>query len=801
MMRFAALALLLLTNSLFAGTGTISGSVTDAEGHAMEFAVATLLSDVDSSLVKGAVTDVNGFFSLEQVPDGNYHLEVSLTGYDKATQNAIVINGDDLKLNPIVLIAVKVLDGVTISAAQPLFVQKPGMLVMNVENSPVKMSGTAWDLLKTSPGVFIDQNGNISLKGKAGVQVYIDGKNTFLSGEQLQNYLLAMPAISVVKVEIISNPSAKYDAEGNAGIINIITQKGSRQGFNGSVYGGSTRGELTRTFAGFNFNYGRPKYNLYGKYDFGSPWRVDDHRVYKSITYEGRTTNFDQRTVFTLKPFVHVARIGVDFTPNETFKWGLRVDGDRDAENIWTDNLSILTVQDSNSTMYLNQRNQLRGRFMSGGSGIYFRKNIDTTGKELSGSFDYLRYYDRTKETYAVELLNPQGNATGEPLLQRSESNNDISIYVGQIDYSQPIGKYKFETGLKSSYVKTANELIFEVENNGEWLYDTTRSNIFTYIEQINAAYVNGSVSIGQWEVMAGLRAEQTNSDGVSPTMQQQVKRSYLEFFPNVFLTNVISEKHSISYSVTRRINRPNYGELNPFLFYLDQYTYKAGNPFLQPEIAWNGEVNYSYNNFLFLNASVSRATGGMTSISRQEDSTGIIYQTMVNLNTVDMAYFGISVSNNLYKWWINESNVSVTYSNYRSSLYGVEFTNGNAVLNADLTETFLVKGGYKIQLSGWYQSKQVYGIFVFHPMGGVDAAISKNFFDNNLQCSINFRDIFHTNAFDLHVEYNDQDIRVHHIPDSQTITARVRYNFGNTKAARKSEFKSGADDLKNRAG
>lgn len=802
MKRIAVVVLLFVTQALSAGSGTITGTVTDAESKAVEFAVVTLLSDADSSLVKGAVTATDGTFSLEQLPAGAFHIEITLTGFRKKTIDGVSLTeGQQLTLPVTVLESSEQLNGVTIVAAQPLYTNKPGMLVMNIENSPVKMNGTVWDLLKTAPGVFIDQNGNISLKGKAGVQVYVDGKNTFLSGEQLQNYLQAMPAQSVVKVEIISNPSSKYDAQGNAGIINLVTQKGSRQGLNGSVYGGGTRGELTRSFAGFNFNYGKPKYNFYGKYDFGSPRRIDDHHVFKSITYEGLTTDFNQRTVFTLKPFVHVARVGIDFTPNSTTTWGMRVDADRDAENIWTDNVSVLTPRDSGVPLSVNQQNHLRGRFMSGGAGAYFTKHPDSSGKEISGSFDYLRYYDRTKETYMVDEIDPAGNSTGNPIYQRSQSDNDIGIYVGQIDYTQPIGKYKLETGLKTSYVKTANELIFEIDNGTTWEYDTTRSNIFTYIEQINAAYMNGSVSMGKWELMAGLRAEYTNSDGVSPTMQQEVKREYLELFPGIFLTHVIDEKNTINYSVSRRINRPSYSDLNPFLFYLDQYTYKAGNPFLQPEIAWNGDVSYSYTDFLFLNASVSRTTSGMTSISRQEDSTGIIYQTMVNLNTVRVAYFGVSVSNNFYKWWINESNVSVTYAQYESKLYGTEFTNGNATFNADLTETFLIKGGYKLQLSGWYQGRNVYGIFVFHPMGGVDASISKSFFSNTLQCSINAHDIFHTNTFDLHVDFADQDIRVHHIPDSQTVTARVRYNFGNSKAARKSQFKSGADELKDRAG
>lgn len=786
-----------------AGAGTISGKVTDPAGQPLEFVVVTLLDASDSSLVKGALTGADGEYVLENIPAGKFILTSSFTGYTKQWSDVPELKeGEQLRLPDITMESSKEMETVTIVSAQPLFVQKPGMLIMNIENSPVRMSGTAFDLLKKAPGVFVDQNSAISLKGKSGVQVYVDGKNTYLSGEQLQNYLQAIPAQDVVRIEIITNPSAKYDAEGNAGIINIITQKGTRQGFNGSVYGGAAQGIYTRSFAGMNFNYGRPEYNFYAKYDFGAPRFREDHNIYKSVTYEGRTSYYTQRTLFSLKPFVHTARMGVDFTPDENTSWGLRVDGSRDVENIGTDNVSLVAQPDSGISDRLNQVNKLRGRFNSAGAGAFWHHTLDSSGREISASADYLLYADRTNETYGLHFTDANGSEIASPVFQRSSSSNDIRIYVTQVDYAHPFRKrYKLETGLKSSYVTTGNALLFEIEDNSGWEKDTTRSNTFTYTEQINAAYVNASASLKKWELMAGLRAEQTLSDGISPTMHEEVKRRYIEFFPSLFVTQKINEKNTLNYSVSRRINRPDYESLNPFLFYLDQFTYKAGNPFLQPEIAWNADLGYSYNDFFFVNASVSRKKQGMTDISRQVDSTGIIYQTTVNLNTVDMAYLGFSLSRNITHWWINEANLSFTYARYQSDLDGTGFDNHNITYNADATETFLLAKGWKFQVSGWYQSQMYYGIFIFEPMGAVDAGLSKNFLDNNLQCSLNASDIFHTRILNISVNYNQQDIHVHHIPDSQVVTFRLRYNFGNAKAARKSQFESGADELKKRAG
>lgn len=780
---------------------TITGKITDEEKKPVEFAVVALLNAADSSLVKGAITGTDGSFAIENISAGKYLVSASMTGYAK-TWTAPFEAQAPIALPDIVLPATKEMQEVAIVSAQPLLVQKAGMLIMNVENSPVRITGTAFDLIGKAPGVVIDQNGNITLKGKAGVNVYLDGKNTYLSGEQLKNYLQNIPAQSVVRIEIITNPSAKYDAQGNSGIINIITQKGSRQGFNGALYVNGGAGELFRTNDGVSFNYGKPKYNIYGKYDFGRSSRLERHHIDKSVPYEGRTTYFRQSTLMYMRPFSHTLRFGIDFTPNENTSWGVQVNGMRHNANIDTDNYSEIIQPDSGNFQSLNQVNHLRGKFTNGGAGVFFRSQLDTTGTEISASADYLVYYDRTKETYDLQFMDGFGNNSGELLRQRSRSGSDIDIYVGQVDFTKPIGKkFKLETGLKGSYVENSSDIAFEIENNSVWENDSTRTNLFIYKEQISAAYLNTTTTFGKTEIMAGLRSERTFSDGFSPTTGQELKRSYTEFFPSLFITQPIGEKHSLNFSVSRRINRPPYETLNPFLFYLDQFTYKAGNPFLQPEFTWIGEIAYSYDNFIFINGNYSRTLESMTDVSLQVDSTGIIYQTTVNLNSLEMAYLEAAITQNITNWWINEANISATYARYRSELGGSSFDHHKTTLNVYANETFVLAKDWKIQVSGWYQSAMYYGFFYFKPMGGVDLAISKNFFKNKLQCSLNATDIFHTQRLGIISKFDTQDILVNHIPDSRSVVLRLRYSFGNAKAARKTQFKSSADDLKNRAG
>jgi iron complex outermembrane receptor protein len=788
----------------FGGNTIVSGRVVDEEKKPVEFAVTTLLKAEDSTLVKGALTAADGNFSFEGIPAGNYIVRISLTNYDTKWHDPFVVQeGETINLHDITLSVSKVLDEVAIVSIQPLFVQKPGMLIMNVENSPVRISGTAYDVVSKAPGVTVDQDGNMSLQGKGGVKIYVDGKPTYLSGDQLRNYLMLMPATDVVRVEIMTNPPAKYDAEGSAGIINIVTKKGTQQGLNGSVSAGVGYGFALRSETGISLNFGQPKYNLYSKYDWAAPAQKEVKFVTRTVHYNGMNTRYDQDVLINLSPITQHGRIGVDFFPSQKISWGLRCDGSSYKVNTVLDTRNTITQVESGNAFVLHQINFLHGRFENASAGAYYTQTFDTAGTELSASFDYVSYYNRMHENYNLHFFDQNGMENSTPVFQRTKKGTDIGIYVAQLDFSHPFSKkYKMEAGIKTSYVKTSNDLLFEIENtnSGNWANDTTRSNSFIYTEQINAAYFDCSADYGKWQLEAGLRAEQTLSDGNSPTTNEVHRNNYIQLFPTLFITQKISDKHSFQYSFARRINRPAYDELNPFIFYVDQYTYHIGNPFLQPEISNSVDITHDYGDFLFTSVGISRTTGGIAQITHQIDSTGILNQSSVNLNTIDNCYLNISFSKPIAKWWIHESNVLFSYNHYKTNYYGEPLDKSNVALDLFLTETFILKKGWKTELSAWYQSPMVYTIFVIRPSGDVSIGVSKNFFKNKLRFTLNAGDLFYTNTQRVTVDFDNQHLSARHAFDTRVVYVRLRYNFGNSSAAKKSQFKNAADDLQKRA-
>lgn len=792
-------ALLGLCGSVAAST--IRGTVSGPENKPFEFAVVTLLSANDSSLVKGGVTDAAGAFSLENISGGSYLLTVSFTGYTKATHGPFTLSGDtDYVVPAIALLSTKEMNAVTIFSTAPLFQQKPGMLVMNVEGSPVRIAGTAWDLLYKVPGVFIDQNNNISLKGKSGVKVYIDDRPSYLSGDQLKTYLQSMSAEDISNIEIIYSPGAKYDAEGTAGILNLITKKGARQGLHGNVRLGYGIGLRPKYFSSGNFNYAKEKFNIYGSAALNQRYDVERVELSRRITYAGNTSSFGQHnTTYGTSP-VYLARLGIDFFPNEKVKYGFRGEFAQFPHASFGDNTTQIQSTANDSNLTLHQQNYSTDHSGNYGWSAYLKYKFDTLGQELSFSSDFLTYFSNSKEKYNLHFIDASGAEVITPQFQRSSSDNSTTIFVFKSDYTLPFKeKYKLESGIKTSYVETDNALVFDLLHNNTWSNDTTRSNTFIYKEMINAAYVNFSADLGKLQVMAGLRAEQTLSDGNSPTTGERLKKEYAQLFPSFVVTHKISDKHSVTYSYSRRINRPDYQSLNPFVYYLDQYTYQVGNPFLQPEIAHESDITYSFRDALFVSAGYNLTLHSMTDVTHQIDSTGVTFQTQQNFDKFENMYVGLSFPVPIGEHFMMENQLNYYINRFKSFVYGSPVDNQSRSFNASTNLTLTLKGNWKIQAWGWYRSAMAYGIFDFRPIGGVGGGITKMMLDNRLMLNVSMYDIFRTNTFHTHIEFQGQHVDFKTIPESPSVYFGFRYSFGKTKAAKKSEYDGGAGDLQDR--
>jgi hypothetical protein len=800
---FAGILFCILANAAVFNESPLSGRILDEQQKPVPYPIVSLLKAEDSTLVKGMVGDETGNYYFENIKAGKYLLQVNATGFSKIMHGPFELAADQkLVLPDIILTVSKDLDAVEITSKQPLFTQKADMLIMNVENSPVRIIGTAWDLLSTAPGVVVDQSGKITLRGKSGVLIYVDGKNTFLAGDQLQSYLEGISAADVTQIQIISNPSAKYDAQGSGGILNIITKKGSQQGFNGTVRAGFGQAVYSKPEAGFNFNYAKEKFNVYGRYDFSNRNYLQRAYINRNITYNGNTTNFNQHSSTIGVPVNHNARVGIDFYAKHNITWGARIDGALSVDKSNAVNSTIITESGNDSTSELYQKNSINEDFKNGAANLYFNQKYDTNGRELSASVDYIAYRNNNLQLFDLNYFDHDGHTIAPSEDQRSNALSNIKILVGQADYAHPFSaKYKLETGIKSSYVETGNDLQFDVLTNGTWEYDTTRSNEFIYKETINAGYVTGYADYDKLQIMAGLRAEQTISDGNSPTTGEHLKNSYVQLFPSVFILKKLAKNHALNFTYARRVNRPSYQALNPFIFYLDKYTYEKGNPFLKPEISNNLELSYSFMDALYVTVGVNRTKHAMTDVTNQIDSSGISYQTTVNLNTVDNAYFGFSSPIPIANWLMIELELGEAYNHYHSTLFDSEYDKESWSFNGSATASITLPHTLSIQMWGWYQSPGTYGIFETKSQWGSGASVSKSFYKKQLTTSIAIYDAFHTTGIRASISYQNQDAYVAFISETPRVVFRVRYTFGNSKANRKEQNKSGADDLKNRTG
>lgn len=805
--RFFPLGLFLVFSTVAAAkpTGTLQGRVLLEDRSPAAYASVAVLSAADSSLAGGAITGDDGGFTVDNTGYGSLLVRVSMIGMKTLLTGpyAVSESSSTILLPDMVLAsASQDLDLVEVSAIQPLFVQKPDMLVMNVEGSAIRSNGSLYELLRKTPGVLIDQDGNISLRGKQGVRIMIDGKFSYLNGDQLKQLLQNIPAETVSRVEVITNPSVRYDAEGNAGIINIVTRRSRRGGFNGNATAGAGYGFYLKEKAGLSLNYGGEKWS--GSLNWN--WMDNDNGerpdLYRKIRYQGITTLFDQHTNIFSDENSNVVKAGLDFFPSKTVSAGLMLSGTMIDNMLTADNVTNITVEGIPGTDQLVQRNIISSRFINPGAGIYFSKQLDSTGRELSFNADYLQYGTGDHANYAIFFYDENGAASASPEWQRSESRSAIDVLVGKLDYVHPAKNgIKYEAGVKSSYVNTDNRLFFELISNGNWVNDTLRSNDFSYREMISAAYLNLSGSRKKLTWQWGLRAEQTHTEGYSPTLNKGNVKDYFRLFPSFSFVRPINENNQLNLTYSRRITRPDYQSLNPFIFYLDKYTFQKGNPFLQPAFSNTAELTHTYRSKLYTTLSYTHQRDAMEDVVLQIDSINTSYQTTVNLDATDNLALSMMLPYQPLKWWMTETSVQLFYMSAAARLDGGNLHSECYGANVSVNNTFDIPGGFKAELGGWFQSPLTYSVFHLPARWAVNAGVSKSFLKDKLTASLSIEDIFYSSQFLVTVDYQGQDAAVQVRQESRVGWLTLRYAFGRSFEKRKSGYDSAAGEIRRRAG
>lgn len=788
-----------------AGKGKVSGAILDEKSQPFPFVNVLLLKASDSTLVKGLAADDNGKFLFDQVSSGKFLTLVSMVGYQKSYSATFTVNDDAVTLPTISLKTdTQALNEVTVVAKKPFIEQQIDRTVVNVENSIVSAGATALEVLERAPGVTVDQqNEQLKLRGKEGVIVQIDGKQTFLSQQELITLLRNTPSDNIEKIELITNPSAKYDAAGNSGIINIKMKRNKNYGTNGNLNLGAAYAKYGRSNATATINHRAGKLSTFISGGAFLNKGFNNNDIYRRIPFEDKVTIFDQKTERINKSQYYNVRAGVDYFATEKTTVGVLVSG---FYNNWSNPFGQTNTRILNENLSLQRT--FRTDVFNGGkmnnvsANANLKHQFNDKGKELTFDIDYVNYSGSKKSNLDTRYFNPQGqeeNSSRETV--RNNMPSDINIAVAKLDYAQPLGKGKFETGLKTSFVASDNDMVFETKVD-EWVLDPTRSNRFKYTENVNAAYVNYNGKITKkLSYQLGLRGEHTHSIGNSVTLNQKRDRNYVNLFPSVFLSQQLDTNNVLNISYSRRIDRPNYQSLNPFEFYLDPYTFQRGNPNLKPQYTNSFQLVHVYKNFLNTTLAYSRIKDMIADeLPQQIASENKTFVTSDNLDNQDNVSLTVSFPVPIAKWWNLQANFTGVYNAYNSIYLDQQLEIKQASWNIYASNNFTLGKGWSAELSGWYNSRAFYGLYAAKPMGMLNAGVQKNILNKKGTIRLNVNDIFWTNRFNGTAIYKDIDFKVKSEWPSRQFRVTFTYNFGNQNVKGARQRNTGSDDLQKRA-
>jgi iron complex outermembrane receptor protein len=803
---YIMLLFLVFTGTAIAQTampqGKVSGSLQDEQGKPMDYATVSLLRAKDSSVVKGALSNDAGLYIFEHVNTGNYIIKSTAVGFEKATSQVFSLSESLpgftvplLKMKP----ASSTLNTVTVTSSKPLIERKVDRTVMNVENSILAAGNSAMDILERAPGVSVDKDDNISIKGKQGVTVMINDKLTYLSAAQLATLLRSTDGTTISSIEIITNPSAKYDASGNSGIINIKLKKNKQIGTNGSVTVGTGYGAYWKDNETLSLNHKEGNLNVFGSFSHNDNKRSQDIGLKRVITdASGNVTDFNQYTNMPQVNHNNSYRLGADYDLSSKNTIGFLVNGYFNGGNTNNTNTTHIGPNFTQIDSSLNTVTSIHQTYHDIAFNLNDTYKIDTAGQQLSADLDYSQFKNSALSQYVTDFFLANGSQQHPEAFLGNLTPSTINIRTGKIDYVKPITKsFKFESGLKFSDVKTDNDLMQSLSATG--VYQS--NNHFVYDEMVDAGYINLSKDYKNTSIQAGLRAEYTRSNAVgdSVNVTQTITRHYLDLFPSLFINHTFNDKNELGISYSRRVDRPQYDNLNPFVYHLDPYTYQKGNPFLKPQYTNNFELNYTYNKSLTISLGYSRTNDVITQIPGTDPATKVSFVTQQNLQIQNNYNINIYTPYTISKWWNGNVNATGFYLGFKSNgLEGGNLDRGQAAYQIRTTQTFLPFAGYKAELTTNYQSGLTYGLFSVKPQYSTDAGISHSFANKNATIKLSMSDIFNTRRNDVTSIYQNNNLDIHQKNESRITRLTFTYNFGNRKIKAR-QHKTGADDEKGR--
>jgi iron complex outermembrane recepter protein len=789
-------ALLWATGTAVAQGTTITGQVTSPQDQPIEGAIVQLFRTQDSTLTKTELTDADGRYEFSGIGVGEYRLFVSQLNNVHRGAPFAVEGQPTLALSKIQLTESSVqLSGVTVTSKTPFVERKIDRVVVNVDALISNAGTNALEVLEKSPGVTVDQDGGLRLKGRAGVMVFIDDKPTYLSSDELANYLRTLPSGSLDKIEIMTNPPAKYDAAGNAGVINIRLKKNTITGLSGGISVSYGQGFYHRTNNSGNINYRINKFNFFANAAYVENNSYQDLTIWRDYFSPNGAplSSFVQNSFIKRGRDSRNARAGMDFYINKKSTLGVVLSGFSNPNSEVITNAATLSDGTNQPISRTQSTNPANGTWLNGTTNLNYTYKISEKGGELSTNLDHIRYRSELEQTLTNTVFSPQNVLESSTVLE-SELPATIGISTAKVDYSRPLpGEANMEAGAKASWVETDNTAAFFDAENGVRTPNLAFSNQFRYKEQIQAAYLNYNKTIGKLGLQTGLRFERTaiegNQLGNAQVPDSTFQRQYNSLFPTIYASYTLDSvgKHQLGLSLGRRIQRPNYQDMNPFTYPIDRFTLYGGNPFLQPTFSYNTELSYTYNNAITLGFQYNYTNDEISETI--ETRNGIFYSRPGNFGKSITAGISLNATLNPTSWWTIQCYTEVMRNQYESQIYGQVLDTAGIYWFIGPNNQFQLNKKWSAELSGYYQTRIISGQFALIPVGSIRAGVSCRLFDGKGTIKLNVSDLFYTNQPGGRI-FSIADSRGRWLSylDSRVVNVAFSYRFskGQTLKARK---------------
>ena len=753
-----------------------------------------LLLWTDSQVVKIHVTDSTGTAFFLQITPGDYLLKASHIGYKEYVSTAsFAVRKNETTDLPIRMDSLNTyLKEVTVSSRKPFIDLQTNKTVINMDAGISTIGSTVLEALEKLPGVTIDHNGGIALKGRPGVLILVDGKQTYLSGSDLSVYLGGLASDQVSKIEIIEHPSAKYEASGNAGVINIKTKKSMRQGIFGSLTSTYAQGKFPKNNNSFIFNIHHGPVNFFCNYNlnaFGTYLTLYAYRRYLAADNISVRTVLSQDFYMFTKGHTHTIRTGIDYTLAHGASFTISFNGvflshttRGNSTATWKNNLSMV---DSSSSTNLGYFTSLHNKGIS----LNFHKTFSKS-TEWNIDADALGYKNRG--TSLFENKNPVNVATQTYL---GNMPGSLHIFSAKTDLSKKINdSTSYEAGWKTSHINTDNLAAYTFNDGSGFRDDLEKSNHFLYTETNHALYFTGKIKKNKWSADGGMRYELTKYNGhqLGNTLIKDTffTKTYSSLFPNIMVTYTADSLNEFSLNVDRRIDRPPYQKLNPFVFIINKYTHQIGNPSFLPQFTWSATVSHNYKGWLVSTVSFSKTTDYFSQLF-YANPDGLVIYTEGNVGSAIDAGASVSCQLNPFKWW----NVTAAVSVDNKTIKGKVVTPINASIfqaTANINNQFHF-GSWSAEISGYYNTKSQADIQeVLDPAGQLTVALSKLLLKNSISVKVGVRDIFHTQVMKGLTQFQLSDEYFKEIRDSRMLTISLSYRFGkNLQSSHRTESAS----------